>query len=138
MILHSFSYFNSGEICQGLYMASLPKLPSLREVFSNKYLSSVVSLFLVLYAGMARPQLPPFINGLFDNAVFRLAVLSMVVFMGGHNVELSLMVAIAFTVTMNLLNEQKIAEGFLDGVRENMINERFVDNTDAIDFDDDE
>lgn len=99
----------------------------------NTYLSAGVSLFLVLYAGMARPQLPGFMVALFDNAIFRVLVLSLVVFMGGNDAHLSLMVAVAFTVTMNLLNEQKIAEGFVDGIRENMINEGFLDDMDDID-----
>jgi hypothetical protein len=65
---------------------------------------------------MARPQ--QFISGLFDNQVFRLIILSLVVYMSSQNLPLGVMIAIAFTVSMNLLNEQKIAEGF---VRENMI-----------------
>jgi hypothetical protein len=90
-----------------------------------------------MYASMARPQLPPFVASLFDNAVFRMLILSLVVFMSGQNVQLSVMVAVAFTVTMNLLNEQKIAEGFVDGIRENMINEGFDDDIEDIDDIDD-
>jgi hypothetical protein len=99
----------------------------------NTYLTSGASLFLVLYAGLARPQLPPFMVELFENPIFRVLVLSLVVFMGGNDAQLSLMVAVAFTVTMNLLNEQKIAEGFVDGIRESFINEGFLDDLDDID-----
>jgi hypothetical protein len=114
----------------------LPKV--LTNALKNKYVTAGTSLFLVLYAGMARPQLPGFVAGLFDNAVFRMLILSLVVFMGGHNLQLSVMVAVAFTVTMNLLNEQKIAEGFVDGIRENMITENFSDDlSDMEDMDDD-
>lgn len=76
------------------------------------YVTSAASLFLVLYAGLARPELPKFVAGLFDHAVFRLLVLTLIVFMSGQNIQLSLMIAIGFTITMNLLNEQKIKEGF--------------------------
>ena len=122
-----------------MYMAfTLPKFNlNLRSLASNKYLTSGLSLFLAMYASMARPQLPPFIAALFDNAVFRMLILSLVVFMSGQNVQLSVMVAVAFTVTMNLLNEQKIAEGFVDGIRENMINEGFDDDIEDIDDIDD-
>jgi hypothetical protein len=110
---------------------------ALSKAVSNQYVSSAVSLFLVLYAAMARPQLPEFVVGLFDNSVFRLAILSLVVFMGGNNLQLSVMIAVAFTVTMNLLNEQKISEGFVDGIKENML-ENFNDDLDDIDDMDDE
>ena len=106
----------------------LPKFDfNLGDITSNSYVTNTASLFLVLYASMARPQLPVFVSDLFDNALFRLSVLSLVVFMSGQNIQLSVMIAIAFTVSMNLLNEQKIAEGFIEGFRENMINEGFAD-----------
>lgn len=98
----------------------------LDRVLKNNYVSAGASLFLVLYAGMAKPQLPPVVAGLFDTAVFRLVVLTLVVFMSGRNLQLSILVAVAFTVTMNLLNEQKIAEGFMDGMADNAINENFL------------
>ena len=107
----------------------LPKVPkALTDLLKNPYVTATTSLFLVLYASMARPQLPGFITGLFDHAVFRIMILSLVVFMSGKNLQLSVMIAVAFTVTMNLLNEQKIAEGFVDGIRENMITEKFSDD----------
>lgn len=99
----------------------------LKGLLANPYVTASASLFLVLYASMARPQLPNFVISLFDNAVFRIAVLSLVVFMSGQNIQLSILIAVAFTVSMNLLNEQKIAEGFVDGLRENMVNEGFED-----------
>lgn len=107
-----------------IYYMALPKLNlNLGNVMSNPYVTSSASLFLVLYAGMARPQLPEFIANLFDNAVFRLAILTLVVFMSGQNLQLSIIVAVAFMVSMNLLNEQKIAEGFVNGMHESMISE---------------
>lgn len=88
----------------------------------NKMVSSVVSLFLVLYAGMARPKLPSFIKDAFENPMFRVAILSLVVYRGNKNPTQALMIAIAFTVTMNTLNEQKAKESFTDIVN----NEKFL------------
>lgn len=76
------------------------------------YASPAASLFLLLYASLARPQLPELLANMFNNALFRLIILALVVFMSGHNFQLSLMIAIAFTLSMNLLSEQKVAEGF--------------------------
>lgn len=82
---------------------------------------------------MARPQLPEFVANLFENPAFRVLVLALVVFMSGNNLQLSIMIAVAFTITMNLLSEQRIAEGFVDGIRENMLTENFDDDLDDID-----
>lgn len=75
-------------------------------------MTPAASLFLVLYAGMARPELPSLISELFNYAAFRLIILTLIVFMGGQDIQLSLIIAIGFTVTMNLLSEQKIKEEF--------------------------
>lgn len=88
----------------------------------NKMVSSVVSLFLVLYAGMAKPKLPVFIKNAFENPMFRVAILSLVVYRGNKNPTEALMIAVAFTVTMNALNEQKTKESFADIVN----NEKFL------------
>lgn len=78
----------------------------------NSYVSTTLSLFLVLYAGLAKPEMPSFIRRLFDNPVFRILILSLVVYRGNKDPQLSLMIAVAFTVTLNLLSEQEMVEGF--------------------------
>jgi hypothetical protein len=93
-------------------------LRTFNTALTNPYVSASLSLFLVLYSSLARPELPTFVMDLFDNSIFRILVLSLVVFMSGRNLQLSIMIALAFTVTMNMLNEQKVAEGFIDGIRE--------------------
>ncbi len=98
-----------------------------RDILTNKYVTASVSLFVIVYASLARPQLPGFVAALFDSAVFRVIFLTMLVYMSNQNLQISIMIALAFTITMNLLNEQKIAEGFIDGIKENMLNENFDD-----------
>lgn len=93
------------------------------SALKNDYVSSTLSLFLVLYAGLARPQLPGFISSLFENAMFKVLILTLVVYTSSKNLQLALMIAVAFTITMNLLNEQKIAEGFVAGIKEGMLDQ---------------
>ena len=87
-------------------------LPKVQQL--TPYASPTASLFLLLYASLARPQLPEFIANLFSYALFRLLMLVLMVFMSGQNIQLSIMIAIVFTLSMNLLSEQKFAEGFED------------------------
>lgn len=106
---------------------------SANRALNNNYVKAGAALFLVLYSSLARPQLPQFVMDLFDNSIFRLAVLTLVVFMGNGNIQIALLTAVAFTITMSMLNEQKIAEGFVHGIKEGMITENFDDDTDVSD-----
>jgi len=104
---------------------------SANKVLNNNYVKAAIPLFLVLYSSLARPQLPQFVMDLFDNSIFRLAILTLVVFMGNGNIQIALLTAVAFTITLSMLNEQKIAEGFVNGIKEGMITENFDDEMDS-------
>lgn len=77
-------------------------------VHTNKYVLPVVSLFLGLYVALARPKLPKYIERLFENPVFRLVVISYILYRGNNDPQLSLMIAAAFLITMHMINRQKI------------------------------
>ena len=79
----------------------------------NPYVSATLTLFLILYGSLAAPQLPVSVMNLFDNAGFRLLVLVGIAFFANRNLQVALLVAIVFIITMNVLNEQRIVEGFL-------------------------
>ena len=84
----------------------------LENFFSDKITSSVISLFLVLYAGMASPELPSLIKGAFSNSIFRMLVLSLIVYKGNKDPQLAITIAIAFTLTMNYLRDNELKEEF--------------------------
>lgn len=90
----------------------------LQNALNNQYFSAALSLFLVLYAGLAKPQLPDVVSGLFDNALFRLVILFLVAYLSSRNAQVAILVAVAFVVSMNMLSEQRMTEGFLAGVQE--------------------
>lgn len=83
------------------------------EYLQNPYISAALTLFLVLYGGMAKPDLPDFVMDLFDNAFFRVLVLFLIAFTATKNSQIALMIAIGFTVSMNMLSERKMVEGFM-------------------------
>lgn len=90
-------------------------LAFLNEPFPKGFLK----LFLVLYAGMAAPKLPNRILSLLDHTAFRLLVLFLVLWTGNSDPTLSLLIAVAFTVTMVTLGTRKQEGffGFRDGDR---------------------
>ena len=83
---------------------------TLSDVFSNNYSSAIITLFLVLYGGLAAPKLPSFVADLFENAIFRIIVLSLIVYKGNRDPSMALMIAVGFTVTLNMINKKDFVE----------------------------
>tara|TARA_B100001964_G_C13895015_1_gene449001 strand:+ start:330 stop:650 length:321 start_codon:yes stop_codon:yes gene_type:complete len=79
---------------------------------TSKFASSVMTLLIVLYSGLARPELPKSIRKLFNNAVFRVLVLALVVYRGNKDPQFAIMLAVGFVITMNLISEQELKEKF--------------------------
>ncbi len=79
-------------------------------VHENKYVLPVLSLFLGMYAALARPKLPNFIAKLFVNPVFRLVIIAYICYRGNKDPQLSLMIAAAFLITMHMINKKQIEQ----------------------------
>lgn len=88
------------------------------EVMTNKYLTGFLTLFGILYISLARPQLPSYINDLFNYPIFKFLLLVLTAYIATKNLKVALIISLVFVVTLNLLNEQKIAEGFISGTIE--------------------
>ena len=73
---------------------------TMSDLFSNSYSSAIITLFLVLYGGLAAPKLPSFVADLFENPVYK----------GQRDPAMALMIGIGFTVTLNMINKQKFFE----------------------------
>ena len=78
----------------------------------NSYLFAVLSIFLTMYGPRLHMQLPQSIKNLFDNAVFRGAVLFLIAYLSSSNFQSSLVISIIFLVTMNILHTSKVLETF--------------------------
>jgi hypothetical protein len=78
----------------------------------NKWISIVLVLIISVYAAKARPTLPPVVRRAFDNPLFRILVLSLVIYQSYREPALALVISIAFTITLNMLSEQDTREGF--------------------------
>tara|TARA_B100000524_G_C23651399_1_gene370263 strand:- start:1582 stop:2106 length:525 start_codon:yes stop_codon:yes gene_type:complete len=83
-------------------------------LFNNKFSSTIIIIILVGYASLVRNTVPLFIVKLFDNPIFRILVLSLIIYKGNKDPKLAICIAIAFTITMNLISKQKILENFAD------------------------
>ncbi|ULY68525.1 hypothetical protein [Chlorella virus XW01] len=97
----------------------------LKPFVEQQSIFTFVSLFLILYASLAKPKLPIIIRQLFDNAVFRFIVLTLILWRGNKDIKSSLIMAIGFVLTMQIVNKQKT-----DDIINNIIYKQYnkVDN----------
>ena len=83
-----------------------------KNITSEKVTHSVVSLFLVLYAGLAAPKLPNRIAVLFKESWFRFFILSLIAYMSTRDTSVAILATVAFVVTLNTLSKQEAKENF--------------------------
>jgi len=82
------------------------------EVFDNKYVTTGITVILGLYAALLGPNLPPFVQKLFSNTIFRILVLFLVVVSGNKDPKLAIMIAVAFVLTLDYVYAQQAKEAF--------------------------
>lgn len=84
------------------------------DFFENKYFFAVFAIFSSLYAFQIRPQLPDFLVKLFQNSIFRILILFLVLVRGYKDPQFSLLVAVAFIVIMDAVRQHVFKESFAD------------------------
>ena len=78
------------------------------KIFNNKYTSTILTMFLVLYGGLAGPKLSPGIKDLFKESIFRIIMLALIVYSGNKNIKLSLAMAILFLTLMQNISDNEV------------------------------
>ena len=86
-------------------------------VNSNKLVSSVLGLFLVLYAALAAPKLPKSVTMWFDNTWFKLGFMFLIAFMATKDPSVAIISAVALLVTLQTLSAQKTTENVVQAVQ---------------------
>jgi len=92
----------------------------LDSVLENKTNTLIISLILVLYAGLAAPALPNSVVKFFDTTLGKVIFLFLIGFMASRNVQVALMIAVAYVVTLHIANK-RATEEYINFLR----NERF-------------
>ncbi len=80
----------------------------------NDYVVVALALFLVLYgyAG-ARMELPGYIRNLFNNNIFRVVFLTLLLMQNFNKApHVAITVALVFVLTLHFLSEQEVKENF--------------------------
>ena len=74
------------------------------SMLDNPYVSTFVKVFLVVYAGVWAPRLPPTLAGLFQNNMFRMLIFFLVVFVATKDARIALLIAVGFLMSMQALS----------------------------------
>jgi hypothetical protein len=100
------------------------------ELLDNIYIRTVVVIFIVLYASKVGPNLPNFIRNLFNNALFRVAILFFILVRANKDPKMSIFIAIGFILTLNYLAETETKETFGEmSINSNEIKEEIKEET---------
>lgn len=75
------------------------------NILENPIANGVIKIFLVVYASTIVQQLPNFMKKAFKNPAMKILFLSLVSYVGIKDPVMSLLIAIAFTLTMLSLNK---------------------------------
>tara|TARA_Y100000385_G_scaffold234513_1_gene247824 strand:+ start:317 stop:931 length:615 start_codon:yes stop_codon:yes gene_type:complete len=84
----------------------------LKNAFSNKYFSTSVSVVLALYAGALAPALPNKLIEIADTLLGKIIFVFLIGYLSTKNIQLSIMVAVAFAVTLTVVNKNRINEAY--------------------------
>ena len=94
------------------------------SILDNDYVAAGLALFLGVYAIIAaRVELPGYLKNLFNNNIFRIVFLSLLLTQNLNKVpHVAITVALLFVLTLHYLNEQEIKENFayLETFRNNL------------------
>lgn len=79
------------------------------SVLNNVYVSGFLKIFIILYAVLAAPQLPPSISKYFHHPMVQIIIFALIAYTATKDIGISLLIAIAFFVsfhsyTKNLLS----------------------------------
>ena len=83
----------------------------------NPYIVGLLTIILILYGSLAKQTLPDFMYRLFDNRIFTFIMFASISFIGTQDTTVAFIVALIFGVLMHNLNQKKINEAFLSGIR---------------------
>ena len=85
-----------------------------KKIMDNKYVTIALTLFLFLYGyTLSRVTLPGYIKNLFNNNIFRIVFLSLLLMYNfDKSPHVALAVSFVFVLTLYYLGEQEMKENF--------------------------
>ena len=83
----------------------------LSKLYKNPYVNNGIKLFLILYVVKVLPDMPDFFEDIFKSDVIQFLMISAIVYLSSHDIQMSMIVAIAFILIMTSLKRIEDARG---------------------------
>lgn len=96
------------EIYSGYNTAMDSATLNLNNLLANPYVTAMVSLFIILYAGLAAPTLPKPVASLFDHVLFKVLILALILYVNNFNPTVAILIAVAFFLSLQTLSRHKV------------------------------
>lgn len=84
----------------------------IRPVFTNPYVMAILKITIALYAAQIAPKLPVSVTNYFENTYFKILFIAIIVYVSVYDLQLSVMLAIVFVISINLISGRKFYESF--------------------------
>ena len=88
------------------------------KLLKNDTTKIVLTLVLALYSALAAPALPNKVVTFFDSMLGKLLLLFLIGYMASKDIQVALMIAVAFVVTLHVANK-RVTENYINNVLEN-------------------
>ena len=88
------------------------------KLLKNDTTKIVLTLVLALYSALAAPALPNKVVTFFDSMLGKLLFLFLIGYMASKDIQVALMIAVAFVVTLHVANK-RVTENYINNVLEN-------------------
>ena len=85
---------------------------TIHTIFENKTFVTVLSIILGIYSGAVAPALPNELIQLADTVLGKLVFTFLIGYLATRNVQLAIMAAVAFVVTLTVANGNKMEEAY--------------------------
>ena len=95
------------------------------ELSHSQVISSMVGVFLILYASLAAPKLPLSVVKWFDNTWFKLFIMFLIAYMATRNASVAIIAAVALLVTLQSLSIHRTTSNVINAVHNARANESF-------------
>jgi len=84
------------------------------QVLANPYIMAILKISLALYASQIAPRAPDFLQKFFSNIFAKIFLIFVIIYLSEKDFQLSILIAVAFVLSMNALSGRGMFETFAD------------------------
>jgi hypothetical protein len=82
------------------------------DFFENKYFFAILAILISLYAFQIKPTVPHFLIKLFQNTIFRIVILFLILIRGYKDPQFALLIAASYVIIMDSVHQHVLKKNF--------------------------